>query len=37
VAGASAANAGAAAGGDGERTTALVHEATRAVQRLLRT
>jgi DNA-binding FrmR family transcriptional regulator len=29
--------AGAAAGGDGERTTALVHEATRAVQRLLRT
>ena len=28
--------AGAAAGGDGERTTELVHEATKAVERLLR-
>jgi DNA-binding FrmR family transcriptional regulator len=28
--------AGAAAGGDADRTTALVHEATRAVERLLR-
>ena len=28
--------AGAAAGGDGERTTELVHEATKVVERLLR-